>query len=154
MTAGEAHASRGTERLGFLLARHGAITNARLRHVLALTGLGPRHGMALTRLAETGSVTQQGLLEALGVDASVLVTLLNDLEGAGLVRRRRDPADRRRHIVEITPDGSTALERVDAAVEQVERDLFADLTTDQVRQLHRLLSRVRTSVNDPACAED
>lgn len=154
MTAGDTPPPRGTERLGFLLARHGAIANARLRNVLSRYGLAPRHGMTLTCLAATGSVTQQGLLEALGVDASVLVALLNDLEGAGLVRRRRDPADRRRHIVEITSAGRDALEQVDAAVEQVERDLFVELTSDEVDQLHALLGRVNTSVNDPVCNED
>jgi len=154
MTADGTRTSGGTERLGFLLARHGAITNARLRNALGLTGLTPRHGMTLTRLAETGSMTQRGLLDVLRVDASVLVALLNDLEREGLAQRRRDPADRRRHIVEITPDGSAALGKVESAVDQVERDLFADLTADQVSQLHELLSRVRTSVNDPACTED
>ncbi|MFC6022466.1 MarR family winged helix-turn-helix transcriptional regulator [Plantactinospora solaniradicis] len=143
-----------TERTGFLLARHGGIANARLRQALGLAGLSPRHGMTLTRLAETGSMTQQSLLDILGVDASVLVTLLNELEDEGLVQRRRDPADRRRHIVEITPAGSAALDKVDAAVDQVERDLFATLTAEQVGQLHELLTRVRTSVNDPACTED
>lgn len=142
------------ERTGFLLARHGGIANARLRQALGLAGLTPRHGMTLTRLAETGSMTQQSLLDILGVDASVLVTLLNELEDEGLVQRRRDPADRRRHIVEITPAGSAALDKVDAAVDQVERDLFATLTAEQVSQLHELLARVRTSVNDPACTED
>ncbi len=142
------------ERTGFLLARHGGIANARLRQALGLAGLSPRHGMTLTRLAETGSMTQQSLLDVLGVDASVLVTVHNQLEDEGLVQRRRDPADRRRHIVEITPAGSAALDKVDAAVDQVERDLFATLTAEQVGQLHELLARVRTSVNDPACTED
>ncbi len=145
---------RQTERLGFLLARHGGIANARLRRALGLAGLSPRHGMTLTQLAETGSMTQQSLLDILGVDASVLVTLLNELEDEGLVQRRRDPADRRRHIVEITPAGSAVLEKVDTAVDQVERDLFAALTAEQVSQLHELLARVRTSINDPACTED
>ncbi|ROT32441.1 MarR family winged helix-turn-helix transcriptional regulator [Micromonospora sp. HM5-17] len=142
------------ERLGLLLARHGVIANHRLRQVLASTGLTPRHGMALTHLAETGSVTQQRLLELLRVDPSVLVTLLNELEAEGFVRRRRDPADRRRHIVEITPTGTAALRKVESAVDHVERDLFAGFTAEQTRQLHALLSQIRTSPGDPACTEE
>ncbi|MEE6257406.1 MarR family winged helix-turn-helix transcriptional regulator [Plantactinospora sonchi] len=143
-----------TERLGLLLARHGAIANSRLRQALSSIALSPRHGITLTHLAGTGSMTQQRLLDVLRVDPSVLVTLLNELENEGLVQRRRDPADRRRHIVEITPAGSAVLKQVETAVDHVERDLFADLDAEQLGQLHSLLNRVRTSVNDPACVED
>ena len=105
--------------MGFLLARHGQVMNARLRQALACSGLSPRQGAALSRLSAAGSVTQQALGEALAVDASALVAVLNDLEGQGRVARRRDPADRRRHIVEITPAGEQALAAMDAAVGSV-----------------------------------
>jgi DNA-binding MarR family transcriptional regulator len=146
--------SRAVDRLGFLLARDGAITNARMRQALSLIGLTPRHGMALVHLAENGPMGQQALIEALGVDPSVLVALLNDLERDGLVQRRRDPADRRRHIVQITSSGSAAVAKVDAAITAVECDLFADLTEDEMTQLQRMLARVRTTPHDPAARKE
>jgi DNA-binding MarR family transcriptional regulator len=55
--------------------------------------------------------------------------------------------------VEITPAGRKALTVVEEAIAAVERDLFADLDDEQVAQLRRLLSRVRTSPDNPACTE-
>ena len=139
-------------RLAFLLAYHGGITDALIRKALAVTGLTPRHAMTLLQLAE-GPVTQKALTERLGVDPSVLVALLNDLEGGGLVCRRRDPADRRRHIVEITPEGDARLKASDTALDTVERELFADLSEGDVAALRGLLGRLRTSPEDFTCTE-
>jgi DNA-binding MarR family transcriptional regulator len=72
------------------------------------------------------------------------------LESSGLCERRRDPADRRRHIVEITPAGREALERIDTAVSAAERELFGGLTEAEQAQLRDLLDRV---VVDPAAHE-
>jgi DNA-binding MarR family transcriptional regulator len=142
-----------TERIGFLLARHGAITDRRIREAFGAKGLTPRSGVALMHLAETGPISQQALIEALGVDPSVVVGILNDLENRGLAERRRDPADRRRHIVRITRAGTTLLTKVERALTGVERDLFADLDDGEVARLHDLLGRIRTAPDDPACTE-
>ncbi|MFD9502749.1 MarR family winged helix-turn-helix transcriptional regulator [Streptomyces sp. NPDC060035] len=139
-------------RLGFLLAYHGGITETVIRKALASTGLTPRHAMTLLQLAE-GPVTQKALIEKLDVDPSVLVALLNDLESDDLVRRRRDPADRRRHIVEITPEGTSRLRTSDTALDTVERELFADLSERELTTLRGLLDKLRTSPEDFSCTE-
>jgi DNA-binding MarR family transcriptional regulator len=144
-------AAKGLDRIGFLLARHGAITDGRMRQALGVTGLTPRQSMALMHLAKAGRMSQQALIETMGVDPSILVAVLNDLEGAGLAVRHRDPADRRRHIVEITAGGSEALTRVENALALVERELFADLDDDEIARLRELLARVRTALDDPMC---
>src|SRR5262245_20843213 len=112
------------DRLGFLLAFHGRVMNVRLRQALGVTGLSPQHGNTLVRLAQAGPISQQGLIEALAVDPSGLVGILNALERDGLIERRRDPADRRRHIVEITPAGCAAADAVHKAIAEVEQDAF------------------------------
>lgn len=147
------HTPKVTERIGFLLARHGAITDRRIREAFGATGLTPRSGLALMHLAETGPISQQALIEVLGVDPSVMVGILNDLEDRGLAERRRDSADRRRHIVRITRSGTTLLTKVQRALAAVERDLFADLDDEEVARLHDLLGRIRTAPDDPTCAE-
>jgi DNA-binding MarR family transcriptional regulator len=145
----------GAHRVGFLLARHGAITNLRMRDALASIGYSPRQGSTLLQLVdESGRMGQQALCESLGVDPSVLVGILNDLESGGLVERRRDPADRRRHIVAMTAKGERAAADVRDALAGVERDLFADLDPAEVTTLRGLLARVRTRADDPACTED
>ncbi|MDF9801558.1 DNA-binding MarR family transcriptional regulator [Streptomyces sp. HB372] len=72
------------QHLGFLLAYHGNATQTLIHKALAATGLTPRHMMTLLQLAD-GPVTQKALIERLDVDPSVLVALLNDLEGDDLV---------------------------------------------------------------------
>lgn len=153
MTAEELRAPRALERVGFLLARHGQDTNSRMRQALSATGLSPRQALTLLHLAE-GSTSQQALIEALGVDPSVLVAILNDLERDHLVERRRDPADRRRHIVELTAAGADALSPVEGAIAAVESELFAGLDAAEVAQLQGLLSRVRTVPTEVDCDED
>ncbi len=138
------------ERLGLLLARHGRRLNARIRQALAVSGLSPRHGMTLVRLSQVGPVSQQDLIGFLAVDPSALVGILNDLERTGLAERRRDPADRRRHSVELTATGARVVRDVDRAIAAVEADEFADLTAEEVEQLRDLLTRMRAR----DCADD
>jgi DNA-binding MarR family transcriptional regulator len=149
----EATSVSAAERLSFLLARHGGITNVRIRTALEAAGLSPRQSLVLTHLSIARQASQQALIELLDVDPSVLVTILNDLERDGLIARRRDPSDRRRHIVEITAAGDAATIRAQDALAAVDRHLFADLDKDEVAHLQQLLSRVRTSPDDPACTE-
>ena len=139
------------DRLGFVLARQGQVINPRLRQAMGLVGLSPRHGAALSRLAVAGPTSQQVLIDALAVDASALVAVLNDLECNGLAERHRDPADRRRHIVEITPAGVAALAAVDDVIAEVEREAFADLAPREITQLRRLLARVRFRPDGGSC---
>jgi DNA-binding MarR family transcriptional regulator len=146
--------SAASQQLGFLLARHGRIMNTRLRQALDSSGLSPRHAVLLCRLDESGPVSQQGLIDILSIDASALVAVLNDLENEGLAERRRDPADRRRHIVEITADGKRAVASIEVAVADVEREAFAGFSADELQQLHGLLSRIHGEPADEACAED
>jgi len=144
------------EPIGLVLARHGQALSARLRAAMSVTGLTPRHGVALQHLCEHGPTSQQGLLEVLGVDPSVLVAILNDLEGNGLAERRRDPADRRRHIVEMSDKGRAVLDDVDRAIDAVEQELLADLTPAEVDRLRELLAKVRlpSGGSDPCAGDD
>ena len=86
-------------RLSLLLAKRGSLTDARLRAALSTNRLTPRQATVLTYL-EAEPACQQMLVELLECDPSVLVAILNELERAELIYRRRDPSDRRRHIVE------------------------------------------------------
>ncbi|MGW8767381.1 MarR family winged helix-turn-helix transcriptional regulator [Streptomyces sp. NPDC055815] len=138
-----------SDRLGFLLSFRGELTGARIRAALGVAGLHPRNAMTLMQLAP-GAMSQRDLAAAMEIDPSQLVAILNELEADGLAERRRDPADRRRHIVEITEAGATALGRIDTAVGAAERELFGDLTEAEQVVLRGLLDRV---VVDPAAHE-
>ena len=71
-----------------------------------LLGMHMRLLMALSYVRDHDNTPQQELAEALCMDANNVVLLLNELEDLGYVARRRDPHDRRRHLVELTDEGS------------------------------------------------
>jgi DNA-binding MarR family transcriptional regulator len=106
-----------------------------------LLGVPFRWFVALTVLDDHDGAPQQALGEALCVDANNLVLLLNELEGAELVERRRDPLDRRRHLVHITAAGRSTIERAELAQASIEDEVLATLDPAERATLHALLSR-------------
>jgi len=110
----------------------------------ALPGLSVKEYMALSNLDERG-VPQARLAESLHMDENNLVLLLNGLEEAGSIARRRDPDDRRRHIVEITPGGKKVLERAERGMAKLEEELLAALNPSERATLKQLVRRVLES---------
>ncbi|WP_211335542.1 MarR family winged helix-turn-helix transcriptional regulator [Lentzea flaviverrucosa] len=141
------------ERVGMLLMHLGRDVDARLRRQLSAYGLTPRHGYTLSHLCENGPTSQQSLLDVLDVDPSVLVAILNDLENAGLAERKRDPEDRRRHIVEMSEQGRSALTAMEGTIDTIERELLADLSPADADQLRSLLAKVRSPAGN-SCVGD
>jgi DNA-binding MarR family transcriptional regulator len=107
----------------------------------ATLGMSLKEYMALINLRDQVNVTQQALGDALHLDANNCVLLLNVLEAGHLAERRRDPTDRRRHFVELTPTGRQALERADRALESVEDAVLGALNADERATLRSLLQR-------------
>jgi MarR family transcriptional regulator, lower aerobic nicotinate degradation pathway regulator len=70
------------------------------------------------------------------------VGLLDELEQRGMIDRRRDPADRRRHVVKLTAEGKKYLARLRALHESVDDEMLSPLTTEERAQLHSLLHRL------------
>jgi DNA-binding MarR family transcriptional regulator len=112
--------------------------------------LRPRHMIALKLLGERGPMTQHTVGVALSLDPSNVVGLLNELEERDLITRRRDPADRRRHIVELSAAGSGEAALTYDQLGLAEDDLFKALTADERATLHALLSRAVAGLA-PAC---
>ena len=108
----------------------------------AVLGMKWRQFQALGYLLKHNGATQQELGDAMLMDDNSVVLLLNELEAAGFSVRRRDPGDRRRHVVEITPAGRHAVERAETAQEGIEDELLGALSQDERATLNRLLSRV------------
>ena len=108
----------------------------------AVLGMKWRDSQALGFILKHEGLTQQELGDAMLMDDNTVVLLLNELEAAGFSVRRRDPGDRRRHIVEITPAGKSAIERAEKAQEGIEDELLGDLSQDERGTLMKLLTRV------------
>lgn len=116
--------------------------------------LRPRHLIALKLIAEHGPMTQHAVGTSLSLDPSNVVGLLNELEERGLITRRRDPADRRRHIVELSPAGSGELTQTYGQLGLVEDYLFKALTAQERATLHDLLARAVGALSaDPSACD-
>lgn len=95
----------------------------------------------LSYLRDYREVSQQALTEGLCIDTNYCVMLLNDLESSGLVERRRDPADRRRHIVTMTEQGRKALHQAEAAQQTLEDEILGALNAEERSTLAHLLRK-------------
>ncbi|WP_177221068.1 MarR family winged helix-turn-helix transcriptional regulator [Lentzea xinjiangensis] len=99
------------------------------------------HLTVLAHLAEREAVAQKRISDRVRMDPSDLVSVLDDLEGRGFARRRRDERDRRRFTVSITDAGREALrERLEAARAH-EDELLAPLTPQERVELTTLLRK-------------
>jgi DNA-binding MarR family transcriptional regulator len=142
---------------GLLLALLGQHAMRRLRAALLALDVSPRQFHLLGLLHDRGAMTQRELGTLMDVDPSILVTLLNPLEVDGYLSRERDPADRRRHVVTLTPAGERQLDSAAQAQREAEAELFVGLTDAQREQLRGLLLAVRDSLaveQEAECADD
>jgi DNA-binding MarR family transcriptional regulator len=113
-------------------------------------GLRPRHLIALKLLSERGPASQLALADSLSLDPSNVVGLLNELEERGLVTRRRDSADRRRHIVELSSEGQAELCHAYDRLQRVDDELLSALSLKERATLYDLLVRA-VGANTPPC---
>jgi DNA-binding MarR family transcriptional regulator len=126
-----------------LIARLARSVKHRMEQALAPLGLRMRHVVALSYLRDHGATPQGALGDGLRIDASNLVGLLNELDDMGLVIRRRDPADRRRHIVDLAPKGRKLIEHdVQRSLAAVDDAVLGALSPDDRDALHRILLQV------------
>jgi DNA-binding MarR family transcriptional regulator len=128
---------------GLLLALLGQEAMHRLRAAHTAHNLKPRQFQILGLLHDHGGLAQRELVQTMGVAPSILVTLLNPLEADGLVARERDPGDRRRHLVTLTPAGERHLSNASRAQKDTEDALFASLDDDQRDDLRAVLVALR-----------
>jgi DNA-binding MarR family transcriptional regulator len=161
MTTGEV-ATRAQHHSLALLDHLARVGRRAAEAAIAPGELRPRHLVALTLLSDHGPANQRDLGEALRLDPSNVVALLNELEDRGLATRRRDPADRRRHIVELSARGHAELQSAQQRLTCVEDELFRALTVEERATLHELLLRAAgdqlpsctgagDAANEPGC---
>jgi DNA-binding MarR family transcriptional regulator len=108
---------------------------------------GPRGYQVLMFAAGEAPATQLALAQQLGIDRTVMTYLLDDLERAGLVERRPDPADRRARRVAATPEGRTRLALIDDRLRQVEAAVLAPLSAAEAAAFRAMLQRLTTQAD-------
>jgi DNA-binding MarR family transcriptional regulator len=128
--------------IGFLLARASGIairsTNAQLRPLR----LRVRHFSVLSVAVQAGGVSQRELSVLLGLDPSQIVSLVDDLERQGLVRRRAHGRDRRARIISATREGESRYQQASEIVDHAREGLLSSLGTSEEMTLRELLLRI------------
>jgi DNA-binding MarR family transcriptional regulator len=122
-----------------------------LRGALNL-GRGSGRVKALLWLAE-GPLSLSGIAEAVGVDAPYATLIVDTLEERGLVERRPDPADRRRKLVSLTPEGKEAVTRV-ARIQRQPPPGFGNLSATELDTLEDFMRRLADRGQAPAGPRD
>jgi DNA-binding MarR family transcriptional regulator len=103
--------------------------------------------IVLTTLAEQPVRTQAALAQAINADKSRIIGVLDDLQERGLIQRQPDAADRRVHLLSLTPAGDRLRRSVEAAIRGTEEDVLAPLPPGDreafLRSLKALYERYR-----------
>jgi MarR family transcriptional regulator, transcriptional regulator for hemolysin len=103
--------------------------------------------LVLISLKSSPSASQRDLAAKVGIQGATLTHHLDTMESSGLVTRRRDPANRRLHLVELTPAGEALFLRLRNAATAFDQRLRAGLSEGDVGQLEGLLTRLRDNVS-------
>jgi MarR family transcriptional regulator for hemolysin len=133
--------------LGLHLSRISKTVSRAFDDTLAEAGGSLPVWLVLISLKSRQLASQRELAEAVGIQGATLTHHLDTMESAGLVTRRRDPANRRMHLVELTPAGDALFLRLRDAAMAFDRRLRAGLSPAQVSQLEALLTRLRDNVS-------
>ncbi|KES05792.1 MarR family transcriptional regulator [Streptomyces toyocaensis] len=123
-----------------LLSGAALVADRLVNERLAAEGAHKWHFAVLVTLAEAGAASQAELSRRTGIYRSDMVAVLNELADAACVRRDPDPADRRRNVITLTPAGRRRLDRLDALIDDAQRELLAPLTPGEGAELTRLLT--------------
>jgi DNA-binding MarR family transcriptional regulator len=132
----------GSASAAFLLAQIGSHAAGKFAERLAPLDFTPAHAGILRILSKRGPLTQQALAGILGMFASRLVALVDQLESRGFIERRDHPDDRRSYALHLTEKGRVALQSIGRVAREHQKSLLAALTVDEQRQLGQFLQRI------------
>jgi DNA-binding MarR family transcriptional regulator len=128
-----------TDQLGYLLGRAHLEHRAIAERELVSLGLSGKGFGALILLVQEGPLSQQRLGERQGIDRTTMVAVVDELEKAGFVERRRDPRDRRAYSLQATAKGRRVLQRAGEATMRAEDQFLAPLPAAERSRLKRML---------------
>ncbi len=138
-----------TTPIGVVLARTAKTAGRAFDQALATAGGSQPVWQILISLKTRTVANQRELADAVGIQGATLTHHLNGMETAGLVTRRRDPENRRVHLVELTEDGEQLFHRLATAAIAHDQRMRKGLTDTEITQLTDLLHRLAANVTEP-----
>jgi len=141
-------------RIGFLLARAHLVAREKADQALAEVGLSMKGFAALATLVSDGAISQQRLSRRIRMDPATMVDVIDSLERAGHIVRRRNPKDRREYALQTTAKGRALLARAQRAIVGAERDTVRGLDPKEERVLLELLGRIADPGRSESLATD
>ncbi len=141
-----AHTVKESEGFGFLVRDVARLILRRFESRAKNSGLTQSQWLVIGYLVRCEGVNQATLADLMDIEPITLVGLLDKLEQAGLVERRRDPNDRRARLLYLTAQAQTLLKKMDSVKIQVREEAFAGVPAHQQKQLMQLLHHVRSNL--------
>jgi DNA-binding MarR family transcriptional regulator len=136
---------RVRDRFGYLLKHARERLAAISGPALAPLGINGRELAVLTVLSQGEPPSQLEAAQRLAIDRSTMVTMIDGLEGKGLVERRPHGADRRKNIVALTNQGRETLAGASEIVDAAEHEFLAPLSPEEATRFRELLQAVAFS---------
>ena len=133
--------------VGLQLARAAKAVSRAFDDALAQAGGSLPVWLVLISVKSQQAASQRELAAAAGIQGATLTHHLNAMESAGLVTRRRDPENRRTHLVQLTPAGDALFLRLRDAAMAFDQQLRSGLSGTDIDQLEQLLTRLRGNVS-------
>ncbi|HEY3467797.1 MAG TPA: MarR family winged helix-turn-helix transcriptional regulator [Amycolatopsis sp.] len=137
-----------TAPIGVVLARTAKTAGRAFDQALAAAGGSQPVWQILISLKTRPVANQRELADAVGIQGATLTHHLNGMETAGLVTRRRDPANRRVHLVTLTPQGDELFLRLASAAIAHDERMRKGFTDTEIAQLADFLHRMAANVTD------
>jgi|SRR5215211_215104 len=134
-----------SDNVGYLLAKAHLAAREIGNEALEEVGLEVREFGSLAILEDEGTISQQRLSLLLRCDRTTMVAIVDHLEAEGLVKRKRNPADRRAYALEITPEGRRTLKRAKTLIKGAHENLLHALSASERAELAELLRRILAS---------
>ena len=106
---------------------------------LAPAGINGREAAVLRAIDNPHPLAQVEIARRMGIDRTTMVALIDDLQERGLVRRRQDPEDRRKNVVELTDAGKDITRLATQAGKQAEQSFLSPLSADEAEQFKKIL---------------
>jgi DNA-binding MarR family transcriptional regulator len=136
-----------TAGVGYVVRHAHKALSRRLAYELAQAGIAFKHYYYLRALFETNGISQMELSERVGVDPTTVVTVVDTLARQKIVERRKDPDDRRKALIYLTPKGKSLRRPLRAAIDAVQGEAMRGISAADMNCFRRVAARMTENLS-------